>query len=277
MDKELRLALLNKEKAELFMNNLERLFSDKAINDASYKMLKSEYSASLQLAQSKVMQIKQELNKRLALKTRELDIYKQELANLDARFKVGQFSADEFIKLSRKPERKIALLEEQVSHLNLLIGAQHSSEIAAPETTGLGSFFAPRHKPAPAPIVISSTPEPPPPPPSPLPPQVEEPAAATPPPKPYDPTTVSDLMILPDRVLPGSTVGIIATIKNPGVDTVRHRTELRINDRLEAVNEMILNPGQSEELTFMTVASQPGEYAISVDSASGILRVISSL
>ena len=275
MDKELRLALLNKEKAELFMNNLERLFSDKAINEVSYKALKSEYSASVQLAQSKVMQIKQELNKRLALKTRELDIYKQELANLDARFKVGQFSADEFIKLARNPERKITLLEEQISHLNLLIGAQHSSEIPAPETTGLGSFFAPRHKPAPAPIVISSAPEPPPP--SPLPPQVEEPAAATPPPKPYDPTTVSDLMILPDRVLPGSTVGIIATIKNPGVDTVRHRTEFRINDRLEAVNEMILNPGQSEELTFMTVAGRPGEYAISVDNASGILRVISSL
>lgn len=274
MDKELRLAFLNKEKAELFMSNLERLFSEKAVNESSYKVLKSEYTASLQLAKSKIEQIKQELNKRLTLKTRELDIYKQELSNLDARFKVGQFSADEFIKLSKNPERKISLLEDQISHLNSLIGAQHSSEIATSEKTGLGSLFAARPKPAVTPVIAPPVPEPPPPPP---PPPVEEPVVMAAPPKPYDPTTISDLLILPDRVLPGSTVGVIATVKNPGVETVHHRTEFKINDKLEAVNEMILNPGQSEEITFMTLAGQPGEYNISIDGVSGILRVLPSL
>lgn len=271
MDRELRLAFLNKEKAELFISNLERLFSDKTVNESSYKVLKAEYTASLQLANSKIEQIKQELNKRLTLKTRELDIYKQELANLDARFKVGQLSADEFIKLSKNPERKIALLENQISHLNTLISARHSSEIAVPETTRLGGLFAPRHKPATAPVIMPAAPEPPPPQ------QVIQQTVIDPQPKIYDPTTVSDLMILPDRVLPGSTVGIVATIKNPGVETVHHRTEFKINNKLEAVNEMILYPGQSEEVTFMTVAGQPGEYYISVDSASSILRVLPSL
>ena len=270
------MAFLNKEKAELFLSNLERLFTDKTVNESSYKILKSEYAANLQLAKSKVEQIKQELNKRLSLKTRELDIYKQELSNLDARFKVGQFSADEFIKLSKNPERKITLLEDQISHLNSLIGSQHSSEIAVPEAPGLASLFSPRTKAPARPVVLPPAPEPPPSPPPP-PPPVEEPVVVAPPPKPYDPTTISDLMILPDRVLPGSTVGVIATIKNPGVEIVHHRTEFKINDKLESVNEMVLNPGQSEELTFMAIAGQPGDYYISVDSATGILRVLPSL
>jgi hypothetical protein len=273
MDKELRLAFLNKEKAELFISNLERLFTDKTVNETSYNILKSEYAANLQHAQLKVDQIKQELNKRLALKTRELDIYKQELANLDARFKVGQLSADEFIKLTKNPDKKINYLEDQISQMNSLISSQHSSEISVQEATGIGLLFPGLAKPAPRPVVMPRPPEPPPPPPEPIP----EPVVIEPPPKPYDPTSISELMILPDRVLPGSTVGVIATIINPSTEPVHHRTEFKINDRVESVNEMTLNPGQTEEMTFMAVAGPPGEYYVSVDNATGVLRVLPSL
>jgi hypothetical protein len=273
MDKELRLAFLNKEKAELFLSNLERLFADKTVNETSYKILKSEYDANLQHSKSKVDQIKLELNKRLTLKTRELDIYKQELANLDARFKVGQLSADEFIKLSRNPDKKVNYLEEQISQLNSLISSQHSSEIAAQEASGLGLLFSSRAKTVNQPVVIPMPPEPE----APVPQPVPEPVVFEPPPKVYDPTNVSDLMILPDRVLPGSTVGVIATISNTGMEMVLHRTEFKINDKIESVNEIMLNPGQTEELTFMAVAGAPGEYYVSVDNATGVLRVLPSL
>jgi len=273
MDKELRLALLNKEKAELFLSNLERLFFDKTVNETSYKILKSEYDANLQHAQLKVDQIKQELNKRLTLKTRELDIYKQELANLDARFKVGQLSADEFIKLSKIPDKKVNYLEEQISQLNSLTSAQHSSEVTVQQAGGLGLLFPSRAKNVNKPVILPTPPEPP----APELPPVEEPVVIEPPPKVYDPTSISDLMILPDRVLPGSTVGIIATITNSGIEAVHHRTEFKINDRIEAINEIMLNPGQSEELTFLAVAGPAGEYYVSVDNATGILRVLPSL
>lgn len=276
MEKELRLAFLNKEKAELFINNLERLFSDKTINEASYNILKSEYAANLQHAQFRLDQIKQELNKKLTLKTRELEIYKQELSNLDARFKVGQFSADEFIKLSKNPDRKINFLEDQISQLSSLISSQHSSEISVQETSGIGMLFSSRSKTTVSkPVALPNPPEPPAPAPEPVP--IPEPVVIQPPPKVYDPTSISDLMVLPDRVLPGSTVGVIATITNTGIETVHHRTEFRINDRIESVNEIVLNPGQSEELTFMAVAGPPGEYYVSVDNATGILRVLPTL
>lgn len=267
MDKELRLAFLNKEKAELFINNLERLFSEHTVNEATYSLLKAEYSAMLQQAQSKIDQLTQELNKQLTLKTRELEVYKQDLANLDARFKVGQLSANEFIRLAKNPDRKISILEDQVSHLNHLINVKHSSEITVQETSGLGGLFS-RRTPANPSVILSRVPGA-----TPLP--VEEPPAVMPPPVIYDPTTISDLRILPDRVLPGSSVGVIATISNTGFEPVHHRIEFKINNRVESINVITLNPGQSEEVTFTTIAGAPGEYYISVDGATGVLRVLS--
>jgi hypothetical protein len=79
---------------------------------------------------------------------------------------------------------------------------------------------------------------------------------------------------LPDRAFPGSTIGVIAAIVNTGTEPLLHRAELKVNDRIEAVNDVNLNPGQTEETTFMTVAGSPGDYYISVDNATGILKVL---
>ena len=50
MENNLHTAFVNKERAELFLNNLAQLYSDKAINDASCNALKAEYSINLQLS-----------------------------------------------------------------------------------------------------------------------------------------------------------------------------------------------------------------------------------
>jgi hypothetical protein len=59
MENDLRTAFLNKERAELFLANLEKLHGDKAINDLSYAALRTEYAVNLQHAQIKIDQVKQ--------------------------------------------------------------------------------------------------------------------------------------------------------------------------------------------------------------------------
>ncbi|MCX6005836.1 MAG: hypothetical protein NTZ34_01075 [Chloroflexi bacterium] len=266
MEKDLRLALLNKEKAELFLSNLEKLRSDNAVNEMSYNSLKSEYASALQYALIKIDHLKAEFSKTLTGKNRLLGVYKQELANLEARFKVGQIVAATFLKTAKLPERKISFLEDEIAHLNSLINARHSAEVTVPETPNLRSLFGLR--PAPertiTPLPISHQ-EPPPEP---------EPQPVVEPVKVQDATSISSLMILPDRAFPGSTIGVIATIINTGTEPLLHRAELKVNDRIESVKDVNLNPGQNEEITFMTVAGPPGDYYISVDNATGILKVL---
>jgi hypothetical protein len=271
MENDLHAALVNKERAELFLNNLAQLHSDKAINDSSHTALKTEYSINLQHASLKIEGIKQELTKRLSLKSRQLNVFKQELANLDARFKVGQIPSAAYLRLSKGPQKKAAALEAEIAHLNSLISSQRSSEISIPESAGIASFFSSRFgggKAGPDSIPGHMTWTPPV--------QATQPAEAIAPAPPPDTTSVSYLHILPDKAYAGSSIGVIATVVNPGPDKVQHRAEFKINGRLEAVNEMIIEAGQSQEITFMTVGGSPGDYYISVDNATGLLRIMPS-
>jgi len=271
MENDLYAAFANKEKAELFLNNLAQLHGDKAINDAAHNALKAEYSVSLQHAHIKIEGIKQELNKRLALKSRQLGVLKQELANLDARFKVGQIPSVAYLHLSKGPQKKAAVLEEETCHLNSLISSQHSSEISIPEFAGMASFISslfPGGKARTATVTVHPVWTPPT--------QSTQPADAIAPVPPPDTTGVSNLLILPDKAYPGSSIGVVATVVNSGADKVQHRAEFKVNGRLEAVNEMTIEAGQSQEITFMTVAGTPGDYYLSVDNATGILRIMPS-
>ncbi|RPJ62341.1 MAG: hypothetical protein EHM12_04565 [Dehalococcoidia bacterium] len=275
MEKDLRLALFNKEKAELFLSNLEKLRSENSVNEMSYHALKTEYSGILQHTLIKIEHIKAEFGKTLAGKNRELEVYKQESANLEARFKVGQIAAASYLKMAKIPEKKLAVLQGQIDHLTSLINARHSAEVTVPEASGFASLLrlaqdrtSAKHPAKHTPPIVNQEPPTQPPPPPPPPQLVVEPVKVP------DPTSVSSLMILPDRAFPGSTIGVIATIINTGLDPLQHRAELKVNARVEAFNDVNLNPGQSEEITFMTVAGTPGDYYISVDNAQGILRVL---
>ncbi|MGA9047523.1 MAG: hypothetical protein WB588_00845 [Dehalococcoidia bacterium] len=266
MEEMLRTALRNKEKAEVFLSNLEKLRGDGAVNDVSYNALKMEYASNLQHELSKIELIRQDLNKKINMKSTELSVYKQELANLDARFKVGQLSAAAYLKLSKNPDKKAVEVEEQITHFTSLLNAQRSNDVTVPEATGLkalvsfvSSFSG---KPAGAQLGIPSRISAP----SPQMPVKEELVR--------DATAVTNLQILPDRVRPGSTVGVVATLVNPGPDPVTHKAEFKVNQRLEAINDVALNPGQSQEITFMVVAGAPGDYYVSVDNANGIFRVM---
>lgn len=271
MENDLRTAFLNKERAELFLSNLEKLRSDKAINDLSYTALKTEYSVNLQHAQIKIDQIKQEFNKRLTLRSRQLGVFKQEMANLDARFKVGQMPAGDYLKQIKSPQKKATDLEDQIAHLTSLTEARTSADVSVPESTGLASLFSSRRRQGnQQPMMPSNLAWTPPPAP---PPEPEMPKEA-PAPEIQDTTSISSLHILPDRAYPGSSIGIIATVTNSGHEKVQHRAEFKINGRLEAVDEVSIEPGHSREVTFMTVGGTPGDYNVSVDKATGILKIM---
>ncbi len=268
MENDLRTAFLNKERAELFLSNLEKLRNDKAINELSYTALKTEYSVNLQHAQIKIDQVKQEFSKRLLLRSRQLGVFKQEIANLDARFKVGQMPADAYLKLIKNPQKKAGDLEEQIAHLNSLIDAKGSAEVSVPESTGLASLLSSRlrrggSQPDAMPAHLAWTP-----------PSAPEQPVEVPPADVPDTTSISSLHILPDRAYPGSSIGIIATVTNSGREKVQHRAEFKINGRIEAINDVSIDPGNSHEVTFMTVGGIPGDYVISVDNATGMLRIM---
>jgi hypothetical protein len=268
MESDLHAAFLNKERAELFLANLESLHNDKAINDLSYTALRTEYAVNLQHAQIKIDQVKQEFNKRIALRTRQLGVFKQEMANLDARFKVGQVPAETYIKQIKNPQKKASDLEEQIAHLNSLINAKTSTEVTVPESTGIFSLLTSRfsrgdRQPAAMPVHLWAPPT-----------AAEQPQNIPPPADIPDTTSISSLHILPDRAHPSSSIGVIATITNSGQEKVRHRAEFKINGRIEAIEDVSIEPGHSQEVTFMTVGGPPGEYHISVDNAAGILRII---
>lgn len=269
MENDLQAAFVNKEKAELFLNNLARLYSDKAINDSAYNGLKAEYSVNLQHAQIKIESIKQEVRKRLALKTRQLGVFKQELAHLDARFKVGQIPSAAYLRQSKGPQKKAAALEADIGHLNSLISSQHSADVSVPESTSLLSLLTSRFRGGKehadnVPGHLMWTPVA----------QAAQPAEAVAPVPPPDTTSVSNLHILPDKAYPGSSIGVLATVVNSGQDRIQHRAEFKVNGRLEAINEITLEAGHGQEITFMTVSGAPGDYYISVDNATGILRII---
>jgi len=265
MDKELRIAMQTKEKLEIFLANLEKLRQDNSVTTSAYNNLKNEYTGNLNKSLTRIGQLKQEAEKKLQIRKRELEVYKHELSNLEARFKVGQISADSLIKASKTPEKKIAYLENVVGHLNSLVNAVHSSEITVREESGLTSLLSLiGMAPGPGsnkghslvPVIQDS-----------LLPSISEVSIP-------DTTIVSNLHILPDRIQPGGTVGILATIINTGQEMVHHRAEFRVNQKIESVNDIILEAGQNSEITFMTVAGAPGDYTVSVDTASGFFKVI---
>ena len=90
------------------------------------------------------------------------------------------------------------------------------------------------------------------------------------------PISITDLQIMPNRVAPNSSVGIIAIITNNSQATIEHKVELKINDQVKTFLEITLTPGESQEVTFVTTAGPPGDYQVAIDGLTGKLSVIST-
>lgn len=128
-EKKLQEAYSRKERAENLLSNLENLKQEGTVDESQYESMKSEYSEMLNNANSEVDQIKGEINKGLESAQKDLDAYKQELSNLEARFKVGEFSSEDYRKSERKIQDKIEKTQSKISELNRLLESKGSEDV----------------------------------------------------------------------------------------------------------------------------------------------------
>lgn len=289
MTDKLKAAFLEKERVELFLSNLDKLKDESGLEGTYYEALKNEYQIMREKALSKITALKYELQKKLDAKIKELSIDKLNIKYLEVRYKVGQIPPSTYMRQEQKPRKKISDLEKTISYLQSLINSSKSSDILVPYKkscflSGLGGRKEPdlnalrqmktstvnivekkSDQPLKATVVQEPVvvPEP----------KVEEPVIQLPPPPPPG-LIVTNLQILPDRVTAGSHVGIIAIIKNNGQQDINYRLELKINNEVKDYYDVSLATGKSEEITFLAVASEPGEYQVEMAGLYGRFTVL---
>lgn len=299
MSDKLRQAFLEKEKADLYLFNLEKLREEKSIEETYYTILKTEYAKLRDIATKKVDAIKADIKKVLDGKLKEAAVAKLNHKYLEIRYKVGQINANDFLKQEQGPKKKIAELEKSINQLQVLVNANNSTEVPGKSAVKKPAMNlsqmerqaekAPPIAPVPIPIVkttavtevkpqqwktieetvpaaeIKGTEQVV----EPAPPQVEIPKKIIP-----TGLSVTDMEILPDRVTSGNHIGIIATVKNVGQQLIDHMLELKINNETRDTAQINLAPGQTRELTFMVVAGLPGDYTVELEGQEGKFIVV---
>ena len=281
MQDKLRAAFSKKEKAEMFLANLEDLKEEKNIGDSQYRVLKIEYNQMRDDAISEVNSIKNVIKKELDTRLSKLEALKHELSYLEARFKVGQLSSDTYLAKEKGPKRQATELEKRISELQTFLNATGSTELGIHTDSGrllglnLGFSKKPPAAPpspgAPAAPAAGQTASPP----ASLPPP--SPTSPPPPPIPSPPppvTRVANLQIMPPRVMERGSVGIIVTVANIVMGNVQQKVELKINGEVKDSRDLNLMPGESQEITFITSADKPGNYQVEVGGATGAFEVI---
>lgn len=292
MQNKLRTAFLAKEKADTFLANLEKLKEEKNIGDAQYRVLKIEYTQLRDDALSQINTVKNAVRKELDEKITKLEIAEQELGYLEARFKVGQLSSKDYLSKSRGPKNKLMDLEKRVSDLQTFLDASISAELGGVENArkmlGLNIVTAkkqpaeqrPNVSPMPAesvqdikyPTISSPLMSPPPLVVGPMP--VTTPVSVPTPPIPPL-VKLSDLQIMPDKVVENGNVGILITVINVVSEPVQYKIDLKINGSISESRDINLMPGEAQELTFIVAAGIPGNYKVEIGDLSGIYDVLS--
>ena len=272
MKKKLIAAYSTKEKAESFLSNLDKLKEAESIEEAQYDVLKAEYTKTREDALFKANSLKASLKKELDNKAGELDIIKVKLSYLEARFKVGQISEEAFAKQEKGPRKKATELEKQYSELEKLTSSNCLADIGILADTSKSGFKLPWSKKEVTelpdvievpevdetiqPDIITETIEE----------DVEEISPAA--------ISITNLLIMPDRVTQGSSVGIIATATNDNQYTIARSIELIINGEVKDSCEITIASGESQEVTFITIAETPGDYEIAIGDSTGKFSVM---
>jgi hypothetical protein len=285
MQDKLREAFASKEKAETFLENLDKLKEDNAIAEAQFRVLKMEYTQLHEDSISEINSLKNDIKRDLDGKASKLEILKQEMAYLEARFKVGQLTADKYLSKEKGPKSKLIDLEKQISQLLKFINATKSSSLHVPEggvkIFGFDLGLVARRQPSEMPLpMVKETPvaelkpppeviPPPPPPPQPDTPPLQPLYPPPPPPPPPPPVAVTDLQIMPGRVTEGGSVGIIAMVTNVSPGNLQYKMELKLNGQVKDSKMMEMFFGESQEITFVVGAESPGDYEVGLNDAIG--------
>lgn len=128
-EKELQRAYSKKEKNEKLLSKLEKLREDGSVTDEQYESMESNYTRIINEATSAIEQIKNGLARDIESEEKTLETYKQELKNQEARFKVGELSAEDYQKSEQKARSKIERAQAKVSELERLRDSNSSTDV----------------------------------------------------------------------------------------------------------------------------------------------------
>lgn len=129
MSEKLKAAFLDKEKADLYLFNLDKLKEENAIEETYYSVLKTEYTKLREEAVARIGAIKADIQKLLDVKLKEVAVSKLNHKYLEIRYKVGQIPADVFLKQEQAPKKKIMEMEKTIHELQSMVNATNSAEI----------------------------------------------------------------------------------------------------------------------------------------------------
>ena len=122
-------AYSKKEKYEKLLSNLEKLREEGSVTDEQYESMKSNYIRIINEATSTIEQIKNRIRSDIERGEKTIEVYEQELRNLEARFKVGELSADEYRKSEQRARDKIEKERARILELKRLLESESSADV----------------------------------------------------------------------------------------------------------------------------------------------------
>ena len=305
LPKELKLALHKKQKAETFLANLNKLKSEGSFSEHLFTTLHKEYTDMRDQAILKINTLKDTIQGELDDKRADQTVFKDELINLETRFKVGELTTEIYSKRAKSPKCKIDDLQQQINVLQALINSQRSSDIhisqpknrflifnipsiakTAPKNTKNLTIRREYDTQSPCSLENNTAITPPE--------FTRETEEAMPPLQvspeiclePEDimiinsfspqtqPFTVDNLQIMPDRIKIGGNIGIMATIFNNTENTLTDNLVLIINQSVEREIPLTLEPSESQDVTFIITALAEGTHTVTLGTATGSFATV---
>jgi len=127
--RKLRIAFSKQEKAEKLLANLEELKEKEEVGDERYGLMKEEYERLQKEGELEIEAIRDELTRELETSRKELGVYQEELKNLELRIKVGELSADKYIRQEKRTRGKAKRLEQQIESFEESLKADSSEDV----------------------------------------------------------------------------------------------------------------------------------------------------
>lgn len=81
--------------------------------------------------------------------------------------------------------------------------------------------------------------------------------------------SVRNLVIAPERAKQGETVNISAIVTNSGESAGTYSIALKLKGAIETTEEITLNPGESQKVTFGITKKTPGFYNVELEGLTG--------
>lgn len=129
MEKKLQIIYSRKEKLKKLIKNLEGIKDKNSVNEERYNFLKKEYDGFLNQSENKIKEIKEDLKRRVDEKKKEMQGLRENLGNLEMRFKVGEIIDNDFQKSKQPITKKIQRLEKEISQFEKLVISESSSDL----------------------------------------------------------------------------------------------------------------------------------------------------